>query len=375
MQRKFSEITKKLQANLPTWSKIRVDPTTLGARFLNVFGLQYEDIEHYLQYALDNYHITTADVHQIDLVYKSVLPRSLNETMKIIVVGNDRPLTKMDGLKMFYEGIDNRFLESKQVYYPNPFFIDWDNHILYTRYSYGANEAYPEGKITLQVYREEEVIFEYDMRQQIHHVWNFFDEFGLLLDLPRIYGERNVAYKERLLNVFLHKPNSSRMGMANSLANELDMRRRIRREIDPNNPTYALEYTNVIPDSVYLSRTAKADAFISNEDDQEVSVQVASEHLDNNNVVQIDFISGMKLHEFHDKDDNVFQSMLYDIEGRATPVLKYYIEVIKQRVPTMWGEFIWNESFWDIANAEMSGYGVVPTFKDARFLTWANYKI
>lgn len=373
MQERFSEITKTLQSKMPTWSSIRYDKTTVGARLLNVFGLQFEDIRDYLQYALDNYHVTTADEHQIDVIYKARIPKSIRETMKVIVHGSDRQLTKMDSLKMFYEGIDNRSLERKEVYYPNPFFIDWERHIIYTRYSYSPSENFPEGKISIRIMQDDKFLFEHDLRQEIHHVWNFFDEFGLLVGINRIYGERNKEYKRRILDVFLHKPNSSYVGMINSISSELDLRKTIHREVGVGEE-YTLEYTNVATPSIRLNRDVFPAAYEVSKEDNEVTVDVSNQY-NEGDIARIDFVSGLTLHEFHNQRDSIFQSDLYDVEGVGTPMLKYYIEVIKQRVPTMWNEFIWNESFWNIADEKMSGYGVIPTFKDARFLSWANYEM
>ena len=373
MQERFSTITKKLQAMMPSWSAIRYDPKTTGARLLNVAGLQFEDIEYYLQYAMENYYITTADENQIDIVYKARLPKSIKDNMEIVVHGNSRRLTKMDSLRMFYEGVDNRFLERKEVYYPNPYYIDWDRHIIYTRYSYDKSENFPEGKIGIRIMKDEKILFEHDLRQQVHHVWNFFDEFGLLVGIQRIYGERNKDYKRRILDVFLHLPNSTYIGMVNSIASELDLRRTINREMDDSGQ-YTIEYTNVIPESVRLDRIIDYGLVEVDKKDGEVTVST-KELYQPGDIGRIDFVSGIKLHEFHDVDDEIFQTILYDVEGVGTPMLKYYIEVIKQRVPTMWNEFIWNESFWNIADENMSGYGVVPTFKDAKFLAWANYKM
>lgn len=373
MQERFSEITKQLQAKMPTWSSIRYDKTTVGARLLNVFGLQFEDIRDYLQYALDNYHVTTADENQIDVIYKARIPKSIRDNMKLIVHGNDRQLTKMDTLRMFYEGIDNRHLERKEVYYPNPFFIDWERHIIYTRYSYAPDANFPEGKISIRIMNEEKLLFEHDLRQEIHHVWNFFDEFGLLVGINRLYGERNRDYKRRILDVFLHKPNASHIGMVNSIASELDLRRMIHREIGEDQK-YKLEYTNVVPETVRVDRTENPEGYEVSKEDGEVEVALGN-YYSPGDIGRIDFVSGLRLHEFHNSKDDLFQSILYDVEGVGTPMLKYYIEVIKQRVPTMWNEFIWNESFWNIADESMSGYGVVPTFKDAKFLSWANYEM
>lgn len=372
MLEKFSHITDELRKNMPIWSKARKTRDSVASSILNVIGLQFEDIEEYLQYALDNYHLVTADTKQIDLIYKCVLPKSINKHMEILVQGKEQNLTKMDELKMFYEGIDSRFLNRKEVYYPNPFFIDWDNNILYSKYAY-EDKDFEYGKITLKVFEEGKLFFEYDLQQIPHQVWNFFDEFGLILDLQRIPMERNEKYKKRLLDVFLHVPNSSRRGMENSIANELGIRKSIKRYVKDVSE-YELEYTDVLESSLRINRTVRVGTRVTDDIDRVVTVEIPEEFKGNDGVVQFDFISGLKLHEFHDKEDSEFQSMLYDIEGRATPMLRYYIDVINKRIPVMWGSFKWNESFWNIADENMSGHGAVPTFKDGRFLSWSNYK-
>lgn len=54
-------------------------------------------------------------------------------------------------------------------------------------------------------------------------VSNEFDWQGTLLGLPRFPGERNDNYKERLLDVFVHRANSTYTGLINGITRELNL--------------------------------------------------------------------------------------------------------------------------------------------------------
>lgn len=56
-----------------------------------------------------------------------------------------------------------------------------------------------------------------------YQVWNELDEFGLLLDLPRIQDENNSTYKQRLFDVFVHRANSTYYGLINGITRELGL--------------------------------------------------------------------------------------------------------------------------------------------------------
>jgi hypothetical protein len=60
---------------------------------------------------------------------------------------------------------------------------------------------------------------------EVHSIWNYFDEFGLLLGLPRIPGEKNVKYKERLQDVYVNPANSTYSGLMNGISRELGIHR------------------------------------------------------------------------------------------------------------------------------------------------------
>jgi hypothetical protein len=54
---------------------------------------------------------------------------------------------------------------------------------------------------------------EVTLTPQFHAVNNQFDEFGLLLNQPRLPGETNLDYKERLYDLFIHRSNSTYAGL------------------------------------------------------------------------------------------------------------------------------------------------------------------
>jgi len=58
---------------------------------------------------------------------------------------------------------------------------------------------------------------------EVYNIWNCFDEFGLLLGLPRIPGERNRDYKARLLAVYQYPANSTYSGLIYGISRELGL--------------------------------------------------------------------------------------------------------------------------------------------------------
>ncbi len=56
-----------------------------------------------------------------------------------------------------------------------------------------------------------------------YNVWNCFDELGMLVSLDRITGEKNKAYKKRILDVFENPGNSTYQGLINAISRELDI--------------------------------------------------------------------------------------------------------------------------------------------------------
>lgn len=57
----------------------------------------------------------------------------------------------------------------------------------------------------------------------IHAVFNEIDQFGLLMGLPRLEGERNPEYKQRILDVMVRRAGSSYLGLIYGITRELGL--------------------------------------------------------------------------------------------------------------------------------------------------------
>ncbi len=210
----ISKYTKEMQSMLPQWMKMAKDPDSVGAKFLDVFGLEFEEIDGYITEMVNNMNIDTADLSLIDVIYR--IPISV---ASIIDVNNiDRVVVEKDSVIESIQVVDR----IKDFYSmdgsTSAAIIDRDNNMLYIK----ASENLMAVDIFLPfdvVYINDNAHYEYS----IHHIWNAFDEFGLLLGLKRIRGERNAAFKERILDVFQNPANATLDGMKNGIARELDL--------------------------------------------------------------------------------------------------------------------------------------------------------
>ncbi len=204
--------TTQLQAMLPQWMKMAKDPTSVGAQFLDVFGIEFQAVKDFLDQASNNQFVGTADIGQIDITYKVplVAPNLINMSTTHVISG-----TK-DGIS--YE---IKLFDTLSEFYSAPSedhssILDSDEGILYIRPSTDLIDA---NKTAPYDYMIIDGATHYDMI--LHHIWNAFDEFALLLGLQRLYGERNTQFKDRILDVFTNPGNSTKDGLLNAISREL----------------------------------------------------------------------------------------------------------------------------------------------------------
>src|SRR6185436_16040784 len=55
------------------------------------------------------------------------------------------------------------------------------------------------------------------------NVFNQFDDFGLLLGLPRFSGENIESYRKRLSDVYVNRANSTYLGLINGITREFGL--------------------------------------------------------------------------------------------------------------------------------------------------------
>ena len=70
------------------------------------------------------------------------------------------------------------------------------------------------------------------------NIVNNFDFIGLLLGLPRLHGEKNVDYRRRLWDVYVHRASSCETGLVNGITRELGLCQYDAFTIDYTTPEY-----------------------------------------------------------------------------------------------------------------------------------------
>jgi hypothetical protein len=211
----FSKFTENMQAMLPQWMKMAKDPNSVGAQFLNVFGLEFDDVREYLDQTLNNQYIDTASIGQIDIIYKVPLALPIVLDMEEL----DSVSATKDGIQYFF-----RLSESLRVFYAedeyeNKAILDRESGVVYLK----PVGSLMEGELLLTPFDSVEINGAAHYEYSLHHVWNAFDEFGLLLGVERLYGERNESFKQRILDVFRKPGNATKGGLTNALSRELGL--------------------------------------------------------------------------------------------------------------------------------------------------------
>lgn len=242
--RKF---TRNLMAKFPSWMKMAKDPMSVGAQFLDVFGVTLEEFKDEMDYVAKNFYIETADIEMVDIMYKIPLSKEtildfesqdihatgLNENPEVFIKhkeGDSQEVSMVRRVRHLYHkdaslpvGLANR-----------------DDGYLYLRINMDSVEDKNNPFQYIEINEARHYTIEY------HHVWNAFDEFGFLLGLNRLHLERNKDYKERILDVFRNPGSSTNKGIVNGVARELGINKESVKVTNLNESVYSEEL--VAPD-------------------------------------------------------------------------------------------------------------------------------
>jgi hypothetical protein len=359
----YSTYTQELANEFPHWTRIRKSKESLGQRFLNFFGIHFEEIEEYLNWIQEQKYIGTADIHMLDWIYVYDL-MEVKQTDHIQV-------THMNGavnepVEIFY---------TIREFFYNPSnrggIIDYEKRRFYSKVKYE--------KLKFSVTRESQA-FEFESTPMPFHVWNPLDDIGLLVGVQRLYLEKNKNLKERILDVFRYPSNTSDEGLTNGIARELDL---IKREYTKNNEIIPLIWKDDSK-SFYIKNTTglpidhrslRVDGkpLEPNQYVMDADYNVLIHPLNEGKEHQISFIYGIEKYEMHNQKDENFYRMLYQPNGQATSKLLSWVEYINTVAPVMWGKFRWDEGFWDTIDKNLTGLGYVPNMWDSDIEVWKNY--
>lgn len=369
--KQFAKYTDMIISKLPSWSKVRRNPLdSIGAHFLNVIGLELDDVEFILNYAYEQTHIGSADLNQADIVYKTNLPKDMLESDQVRVLADDNILTPSSSLEEFLLSTVISDL-NPEIDYRNKYIIDYEDKIMYVKKPYNADSTYKYGYVTISLTRglEDDPYKLWDSFLSLHHIWNFFDEFGMLLNTPRLFGEKNIDYKVRILDVFKNKSNATKEGLLNGIARELGIRKiAIWEDVSKD---FLIKDSMVTVNMIKVNDMIVPTEYIYFTSDNHIVIKNFSTQLMDN--AEVTYVSGLEMHTFHNRDDNTFIQQLYNVDDTATDLFKQYVSTIKNKVPVEWGQFKWNEGYWDIADENMSGFGFLPSILDGKITGFRNY--
>ena len=199
-------------AHFPSWMKMAKDPDSVGAQFLDVFGLTFAEFEKEFNHIIQNFYISTANTELVDWLYKiplkSITVDDAEQIDIVYLIGNE------DEQELVQRASNLRNFYNTELKLP-AFWIDRVGGYLYLRIDFDQYEDVNQPFKAIEINGAKH----YDL--MIHQVWNVFDEFGLLLNVSRLPFERNEAFKERILDVFRKPGNSTKEGTKNGLAREL----------------------------------------------------------------------------------------------------------------------------------------------------------
>ena len=341
----YSNKTQELANLFPIWTKIRHNKESEGQKFLNTPSLLLEELENYLNYVSDNIRIQTADINKIDRCFKSELPPKLNKQWSIKIYADNKLIPIAKTSSDFYKS-------EKEIAY-----IDWSEHSLFLRFNHES--------IKISGSNNKEILPITNLQVTPQHVWNEFDDFGLLFDTPRLPLETNADYKDRILYTFKYPANSSKLGLINALGRHLGLI--TKKKWENANDNFILPKKTIVET---IRVNGKTHSLINKlEDGYELYFEEIPEG--EIYVTYIDNIELYALYEF-ETDNNLF-NLLYNNDFTAKNRLKNIAEYINQKAPMLWGYFKFNEHNWDSVDPENSGLFFIPSIYDANYESWKNY--
>lgn len=293
--------TRQLLDQFPEWMALSdvppvqdtpelAEPTSLGGNFLNaIAGEWLDDIKRTLSYRDFQKHISTVDMNQMAWAYRvSKLPRFI-----VSITGVD------DGVSVELTRTADQ-AEFRDAVNDDACYIDFNNDSLYT------TKEYDEFLINDEVYV-----------QELHQMWNYLDEIGLFVDLPRLRGEDNSEYQVRILDVYKNRGGVGVEQLKLALRRELSL----------------WKYFGAAVDSDYEGATPE--------------------------ILDIEALEKM-----NDPND---PSRYFEPDGMPTTRFVELVDKMSYEFPTTWGRFHWGEAIWDLGGQEHAGYNVIPYRYDAEY--------
>ena len=362
---RFSEYTHLLTSKLPSWFKMKTDPTkSVGGQFLNIIGSTLEEFFDWMNHAYEQVYLETMDTTLICETYRAVLPVHRDASSITEVYLGKQPLRIVYDLATFQaKGYQTNAYQT--LYEEDVCLIDPKKNIIYTKRTADVFDDCKEGRLSYVIEGKT-----YVCSLEYHQVWTFFDEIGLLFDCPRFPKETLEDYKRRLEDIFKHQRGAHKDGLINGIASDLGLRQRILWE-HPKEPLI-LPHAMIAINTIELNGEPIPASSIQSLSDGRLILPPLS-FVDPNQVYEVTYVSGLVLHQLHNKRDQKLQSELLKVDNTATNLLNYYIERIHAQASIAWGHFKWGEAAWDLSDQTQSGTAFAPNIWDANLSGFLSY--
>jgi hypothetical protein len=348
----YSDFTQRIADEFPIWTAIRNSRESNGQRFLNYFAMAFEEATNELDEIKAQRFIDTLDVQMLDWVYVYELPAVQPQDELYLYDGED-PHTRttipiLTTLRQFFFNKED-----------GGGIIDYDNRRFYALKYY----EHFNGEIVNPITRR--CTFKSDGLP--HQIWNAFDEFGLLVNLKRLYRESNASYKERIKDVFRYPSNSGDLGLTHALARELNLIDRVTWKDDTKN--LFLKVYGIDPRTLRIDGQPLQPNEYAVDEFGYILIHARNEKKSHT----VSFIRNIQKYELHDKNNAELNRLMFEPDGQASETLERWVEYIKQVAPVMWGQFNWDEGYWDTISKELTGLGYLPNIWDSDITIWKDY--
>jgi hypothetical protein len=346
----YSSFMNNIKAEFPHWTELRTNDSSLGQQFMNYFAIKIEEIDEYLKWILKQKHINHVETDMLDWIYVYEIPEIKSDDTLTLYDGK-RKIPILSTLREFFYNTRN-----------DGGIIDYANRRFYSVKKYDSfNGTIVRGTES----------FSFTAAPIDHHLWNTFDEFGLLVRVRRLHLEKNADYKERILDAFRYPANSGKVGLNNGIARELDMIKRIEWKDDSKSLVIRNKKGYVIPEeSLRVDNQPLAPQEYYIDEGGNIIVYARQQGIPH----IVSFIWGIEKHELYDKSDLDLHQLMFKADGQATPRMLHWVEYINQIAPIMWDRFNWDEGYWDTIDKQATGLGFVPNIWDSDIDVWKKYR-
>jgi hypothetical protein len=271
-------------------------PNSLAGSFINALAGEWlDDLTQELKYQRLQQYIDTANTGQAAWIYGSFDVPDYIWSIK----GDGEELINTVSQQDFYALTPDE----------HGYWWSQEKNAVYTQYEYASltinNEVIPQIPV---------------------HVWNWFDEFGLIVDLKRLHLEPNLNFKHRILDVYKNKPGVGVAAFKLALRRELDLWRL--EGATPNIDHYSLGSAGATPDSNFAGATPDV----------------------------------IEIFDLEKHPDYVTP------DGLPKDKFKALVDYLANKYPVTWGYFKWDDAIWDVGGGRHEGFAVMPYAYDTEQL-------